>query len=285
MITFANDKYAIVILEGYTMALIHNVDSAFYVFDPHARNSYGMPCNNGTAVLIKCDTLGELEQHFHLLSRELNTNVFEIVPVQLLLSTGSCDPVTSNNTNKQTKLRNDREYHRLKRLEESENARQTRMENDRVYQKRKLTLETECQKQLRLENARKYKKRKQVEQLPNANKHKHVSQHEYLKEFDIFKHGGIHEQSWAKQNIAKFHKSNDYFISKCTVCKEAWPLKSKPKSPTEYICSRCSRDKKSPKKFSCQNSMIPSPVPGELNDLTQVEEMLIAHALPIMSLY
>ena len=31
--------------------------------------------------------------------------------------------------------------------------------------------------------------------------------------------------------------------------------------------------------------MIPSPVPNELKDLTQVEEMLIAHALPIMRVY
>ena len=48
------------------------------------------------------------------------------------------------------------------------------------------------------------------------------------------------------------------------------------------MCSRCSRDKKSPKKFSSENSMIPSPVPNELKDLTQVEEMLIARALPLI---
>ena len=63
----------------------------------------------------------------------------------------------------------------------------------------------------------------------------------------------------------------------------AWPLKTKPRSV--YVCSRCSRDKKSPKKFSCENSMIPSFVPNELKSLTQVEEMLIARALPIMRVY
>ena len=67
------------------------------------------------------------------------------------------------------------------------------------------------------------------------------------------------------------------------MCFEAWPLKSKPKTP--YVCSRCSRDKKSPKKFSVENSMIPSSVPDELKKLTQVEEMLIARALPIMRVY
>jgi hypothetical protein len=40
-----------------------------------------------------------------------------------------------------------------------------------------------------------------------------------------------------------------------------------------YVCSQCSRDKKSPKKFSVENLMIPSSVPHELQDLTQVEEM------------
>ena len=37
-----------------------------------------------------------------------------------------------------------------------------------------------------------------------------------------------------------------------------------------------------PKKFSRENSMIPSSVPNELQNLTQTEEMLIARALPIM---
>ena len=106
-----------------------------------------------------------------------------------------------------------------------------------------------------------------------------------MKEFDINKNGSIQEQSWAKSNINKFHKSVVFFISQCTICQEAWPLKSKPRSPDCYICSRCSRDKKSPKKFSLENSMIPSPVPHELQNLTQVEEMLIARALPIMRVY
>ena len=43
--------------------------------------------------------------------------------------------------------------------------------------------------------------------------------------------------------------------------------------------------KKIPKKFSSENFMIPSCVPNELQNLTQIEEMLIARALPIMSVY
>ena len=53
MNTFAHDKYSILILEGYMMALIHGLDSAFYLFDPHARNSTGMPDPKGTAIVMK----------------------------------------------------------------------------------------------------------------------------------------------------------------------------------------------------------------------------------------
>ena len=108
-----------------------------------------------------------------------------------------------------------------------------------------------------------------------------INQQHYLNMFDDTNNGVTEEQCWAKTNINKFHKSVKYIVSQCTVCQEAWPLKSKPRTP--YVCSRCCRDKKSPKKFSSENSMIPSKVPHELQNLTQTEEMLIARALPIMS--
>ena len=69
------------------------------------------------------------------------------------------------------------------------------------------------------------------------------------------------------------------------MCHEAWPLKTKPKNTVSYTCSRCLRDKNIPKKFSTENSMIPSPVPKELQGLTQFEEMLIARAFPVMHVY
>ena len=104
----------------------------------------------------------------------------------------------------------------------------------------------------------------------------HVSQSKYLTEFDPVKYGPLHDQSWAKCNMQQFHKSVQYTIFQCMVCKEAWPITSKPRSPGSYVCSRCSRDKNTPKKFSNGNSMIPGPIPIELQDLSQTEEMLIA---------
>ena len=109
-----------------------------------------------------------------------------------------------------------------------------------------------------------------------------INQYEYLSMFDSINNGSIEEQGWAQANISKFHKSMEYTVSRCTVCEEAWPLKSKPQ--LAYVCSQCSRDKKS-KTFSCENSMIPSSVPNELQNLTRIEEMLIARALPIMRVY
>lgn len=97
----------------------------------------------------------------------------------------------------------------------------------------------------------------------------------------------IMEQKHVPKNLDMFHKSNEYVVHQCTVCREAWPLVSNGNTSTtsQYLCLRCSRDKKHPKKFSKENNMIPSAVPCELQGLTQVEEMLIARALPIMRVY
>lgn len=84
-----------------------------------------------------------------------------------------------------------------------------------------------------------------------------------------------------------FHKAHEYKICQCTVCYEAWLLKlnSKLNKLTTYQCSRCSGEKDLPKKISKENDMVPSAVPNELSGLTQVEEMLIARALPIIHIY
>ena len=62
-------------------------------------------------------------------------------------------------------------------------------------------------------------------------------------------------------------------------------MKTIPKSCVNYICRRCKSDKQIPRKFSLENDMILSGVPSHLQGLTQIEEMLIARALPIMRVY
>ena len=88
-----------------------------------------------------------------------------------------------------------------------------------------------------------------------------------------------------KENINKFHSSMIYNTVQCSVCHEAWPMKTIPKSCVNYICRRCKSDKQVPRKFSLENDMIPSGVPSHLQGLTQIEEMLIARAFPIMRVY
>ena len=226
---------------------------------------------------------------------------------------------------RESRLESDRKYHELNKAGETDLARKRRLKNNKNCCKFKKAVETETEKeirkaveteserQLRLKNDREYRRKKRANETAvekQAKKRKLSdkselnicllsrqgssiidseipTQENYLKEFDSIKNGSIHEQMWAKANIKKFHKSVEFFISKCSIFHEAWPLKSKPRSctGTGYVCSQCCRDKKSPKKFSFENSMIPSSVPQQLKDLTQVEEMLIARALPIMRVY
>ena len=95
------------------------------------------------------------------------------------------------------------------------------------------------------------------------------------------------DQIHVKKNLDLFHACNNFVIKQCKVCWEAWPTKCSFNSNTKstYECLRCMRDKKHPPKFSKENNMIPSKVPFELQELTQLEEMLIARALPIMTVY
>ena len=293
--------------------------NTFFLFDSHARDSKGMPNPNGTAVVMKFNDILDLEQHLYFLSIELHTNLFEIVPVQLIAPETNSERksrlckarqskkqkrLEENDHNRHIRLQKDSESKKRKRSEEidsdkqirlqkvkelkkrkqseeTDSERQIRLQKDRESKKRKQSQETDSERQLRLEKDRLYQKQKRAQRVSQTQSE--ISQQDYLNMFDSAQNGGIEEQCWAKANINKFHKSVQYTVSQCTVCQEAWPLKSKPRSP--YVCSGCSRDKKSPKKFSSENSMIPSPVPNELKDLTQVEEMLIARALPIMRVY
>ena len=251
-----------------------------------------MPDPNGNAVVMQFANMLELGQYLYRLSEALHSNLFEIVPVQFteFVNNSSTKNVNfaksvrllknkefqkakwsmENDCERQKRLQKMGEYINKKRWEESELTRQTRLDGAKLYQNKKLSLETDLEK----ENQ---PKRKRLYQSSGD------SQKDYLTAFDISQNGGIEEQSWAKANINKFHKSMKYVVSQCTICFEAWPLRSKPKAP--YVCSQCSRDKKSPKKFSVENSLIPSSVPFELKGLTQIEEMLIARALPIMRVY
>lgn len=88
-----------------------------------------------------------------------------------------------------------------------------------------------------------------IRQSTNCSKNSNLNQSHYLSNFNISANGCLHEQTWAKHNITKFHKSLKFTMTQCTVCKERWPLKTTPKNSSKYVCLRCSRDKAFPKKF------------------------------------
>ena len=337
MNTFTSDNYALIILDGYVMALMKHTDNSIYVFDSHARNEYGMPDDNGTAVVMKCCNITALGQYLCSLAINLNSQFFEIMPVAFLSSTITQSLILSNiNSNqskddaKQKRRARAQMYNKRKRLEETPLEKECRLEKMRVYRKNRKLMETSLEKQTRLDAHKVYNKKRISEETASErqdrlnalkayrnkkricdeidyqnqstlegkkqnNKRRKVNntsnvsedevQKQYLSDFENTENGKLHEQNWAKKNISNFYKSIYYFVFKCTVCHEAWPLKSKPRKPDSYVCLRCSRDKKCPKKFSVENGMIPSPLPPQLQGLSQVEEMLIARALPIMRVY
>ena len=171
----------------------------------------------------------------------------------------------------------------------------------RYYLKRKL--EKQKQGNSNLKNA----KRKNCMTLRGKYEHTSVTRGETTMNSDDTKNASFksvnesniessEEENWnlsgvdqsATINMKKFHKSMEMSIIQCAVFKEAWPSKNetlKTKSETDYTCGRCKQDKIFPKKFSRQNNMVPSPVPSELQGLTQFEGMLITRAFPVIHVY
>jgi hypothetical protein len=135
---------------------------------------------------------------------------------------------------------------------ETGSERQLRLQKRNELQKRKPLNKIDSEKQIRKNNNKVCQRQRWANIFKPQDK---INQDDYLRTFDITTNGGIEEQYWAKANMNKFHKSVQYTVNQCTICQEGWPLKLKPRAP--YVFSRCSRDKKSPKRFSLQNCTIP----------------------------
>lgn len=91
-------------------------------------------------------------------------------------------------------------------------------------------------------------------------------------------------QAAVQEKIRRFHSQlASLDTPKCTTCLEKFPGMNMASRSAE--CVRCSKDRTTPKRYSAANNMDPGPVPSQLQNLTQVEEMLISAVLPIMTLY
>ena len=132
--TFSKNSSVILIFEGYMVVLIKYID-AFFLIDTNVRNFNGMPDSNGIAVIMKFNDILDLEQHLYFLSIELHTNLFEIVPVQLI----ACG---TDNTVHCRKQKNS-EYQKRKRSEETDSDRDVRLQKAKEYKKRKVSEETD----------------------------------------------------------------------------------------------------------------------------------------------
>ena len=170
--TFSDNNYAFIILDGHIMALTKSLDS-IYVFDCHARNCFGMPDPNGTAVLMKCSAISILVQYLCDLAFELHTNIFEVVPVEIskeqiceneiLISQTKCSNVLkrkrsqkSNSkkkqreSEKQARLDKTSTFNRAQRLNATESERWTRLNKRNAFDRQKSLNETESERRARL---------------------------------------------------------------------------------------------------------------------------------------
>ena len=85
--------------------------------------------------------------------------------------------------------------------------------------------------------------------------------------------------------MTAFHNTvNSLEQRQCITCKETWPT-GQGINAQRYECIRCKRDKEATKLFSRDNDMDPGTVPHQLQNLTEIEEMLIARACTIMCIY
>ena len=311
---FLHYEHCLLTIDCNTVAVFKTSEGEFKIFDSHSRDLFGMPHPFGKCVLVSVNSLSHLVIYFQSTVHQIDSTPFEVkgvsvkeIQAEVLVSEQPSKTNTARSHNVTPK-----ERMKKKRLNETETEKHLRLENARKYKKAKLAVESENEKIIRREKDRLYQKNKRSNQtetqvasstsIRNAKDNQRMmrqkqntttqpcsssrtmNQVNYLQEFNT-SNGFLHEQCWAKSNLNKFHKSNQFVITQCTICHEAWPLKCKPKSPNNYVCSRCYRDKKHPRKFSIENSLIPSTVPLELKNLSQVEEMLIARALPIMRVY
>ena len=135
------------------------------------------------------------------------------------------------------------------------------------------------QESLQLNERRQSNHRLQYRQLHETNTSTRES---YLHEGTLGTRSMTGESRMGTEKHGKFpkKKQEQQHHMHCNVCMEMWPVRTRLQNP--YTCLRCSRDKNNPKIFSKENDMDPGDLPPCLEGMTEVEEMLIARACPII---
>jgi hypothetical protein len=114
-----------------------------------------------------------------------------------------------------------------------------------------------------------------------------LNKNEYLNQFNSNKYGSLHDQTWTKNIIKEYHKGiselNQFY---CSNCHEMWPTSSNLQQME--LCSNCKKDRII---YSNENNMIPEidslpeNVKEAFDQLTMMEEMLIAPICAVMSIF
>ena len=185
------------------------------------------------------------------------------------------------------RLQDLREHAQKRRAAESSEETEERLLDLRLRAQVRRSAESPMQRTDRLTSARasSFSRRLQSQKQQDTTQ---TTKHDYLHEKGWAEtEEPLHQQHWAKEEMMSFHKKQNLLEHRlCTVCHELWPTRTCLSDNRDtYICTRCKRDKHPIKTYSATNNMDPGRVPQCLQQMTQVEEMLIARACPIMSVY
>ena len=85
--TLLISQFAILVLQGYMLAIIKSVES-YYLFDSHSRNPSGLPIENGgTAIMLQFSNKINFLNPITHLSQTLHVEKFEIVRITITCTT------------------------------------------------------------------------------------------------------------------------------------------------------------------------------------------------------
>ena len=100
-------KYMILILGSSALSIIYS-HNFFYTFDPHKRNTYGLPDSSGGAAVLKFNSFNQLCLYIYELSHHLNTTDYELTPIIVRKYThDNHAPNTTNHSTAKRELNNE----------------------------------------------------------------------------------------------------------------------------------------------------------------------------------
>ena len=143
--TFCDFDACLFLCGGMTIALAKH-ESAFYVFDPHSRDQYGVQHPEGNAVLVTCknicDTIQFLNKLFTQSLRLSSSEQFELVPVSILKENETASPVIVNGDTPDINQYNETSNKILQTKDQSSNS-STEPATDETFHKQKSDLNVE----------------------------------------------------------------------------------------------------------------------------------------------